>query len=184
MTSPLYALVAYVHNSVGLFVENLRRTLNPEHPELPAHITILPPRTLQGPSEDALRHIQQVCSTVQPFEVIMGDVETFAPITPTIFIRVQHGAYRIRELHDRMNMGALAFEEPWPYMPHLTVIKLTEMESALAGAETARQQWAQFAERRRILIDRLTFVREGESLFDWIDLAPIPLGPKMAESKR
>ena len=33
----------------------------------------------------------------------MGDVETFLPLTPTVFIRVARGAYRMRELHDRMN---------------------------------------------------------------------------------
>jgi len=41
--------------------------------------------------------------------------------------------------------------------------------------ETARERWQRYTGMRRILLDRLTFVRE-ESLNCWIDLAPVPLG--------
>ena len=43
-----YALVAYVRNPVGEFVESLRRELHPELPHLAAHVTLLPPRFLAG----------------------------------------------------------------------------------------------------------------------------------------
>jgi hypothetical protein len=48
MPSPRYALVAYVKNSIGEFVENLRRDLHPDLPQFAAHLTLLPPRPLQG----------------------------------------------------------------------------------------------------------------------------------------
>ena len=184
MDSPLYALVAYVRNPVGIFVENLRRDLHPEHPELPAHLTILPPRCLCGTEDEARHQIEAVCRSVEPFEIVMGDVESFVPITPTVFIRVAHAAYRMRELHDKLNEGALAYEEPWPYMPHLTIVKLSEVEAARRFAAVARQRWAQFDGNRRILLDELTFVREGNSNFNWVDLAPIRLGSTLAGTRR
>ncbi|HEX2999830.1 MAG TPA: 2'-5' RNA ligase family protein [Armatimonadota bacterium] len=184
MAQPLYALVAYVRTPLGAFVEGLRRDLNPQHPELPAHVTVLPPRPLRGPVEEALHHIEDVCSTVDPFEVAMGEVETFAPTTPTIFIRVAHAGYRIRELHDRLNQGALAYEEPWPYMPHLTIIKLSDVEAARAAADVSQQRWQQYGGDRRIRVEELTFVREGNSAFSWVDLAPVRLGPAMAGQRR
>ncbi len=180
MDSPSYALVAYVRNPVGRFVEDLRRDLHPEHPDLPGHLTVLPPRYLQGTPEAAQATIEEICHTVEPFEVVMGDVETFVPITPTIFIRVAHAAYRLRDLHDRLNTGPLAYEEPWPYMPHLTIAKLNDLEAARQAALESRKRWAQFGGSRRILIDELTFVREGKEAFTWIDLAPIPLGHRLA----
>lgn len=180
MSAPLYALVAYVSNSVGRFVEDLRHDLHPEQPHLPAHLTILPPRRLQGTEEEAHRLIQEVCSGVAPFEVLMGDVETFVPTTPTVFIRVAHAGYRVRELHDKLNSGALLCEEPWPYMPHLTIIKLPEEEVARHAAEMSRQRWAQYAGPRVIRIEELTFVREGGHACPWIDLAPYPLGSRLA----
>jgi 2'-5' RNA ligase len=180
MTSPQYALVAYVRSSTGEFAENLRRELHPEHPDLSAHITVLPPRCISGTEAEALDQIADICKKVEPFEVGLGDIESFIPMTPTIFIRVAHAAYRLRELHDHLNTGPLFFDEPWPYMPHLTIIKLSDMEAAKSGLERSRNCWAEFQGSRRILIDELTFVREGRDIYTWHDLAPIPLGSRMA----
>jgi len=180
MGAPLYALVAYVHNSVGPFIEHLRRDLHPEHPWLPAHVTILPPRPLRDTAEQAQQLIRDVCRTVEPFEVGLGDVETFAPTTPTIFIRVAHAAYRIRELHDKLNAGPLEFDEPWPFMPHLTIAKLPACIATEDAATFSRQRWAKYEGSRRIRIEELTFVREGSHEYSWIDLLPVPLGNRLA----
>jgi 2'-5' RNA ligase len=179
MTQRDYALVAYVSNPIGQFVESLRREFQPEQAHLPAHLTLLPPRPLGGTSQQAIELIEEACGSVQPFEVTMGDVESFAPVTPTVFIRVAHAAYRMRELHEKLNRGVLKFEEPWPYMPHLTVFRLDDFERASRGFEAATERWTEYHGPRRILIESLTFVRET-SPHHWEDLAPIPLGRRMA----
>jgi 2'-5' RNA ligase len=125
MQSSRYALVAYVKNPVGEFVEQLRRELHPDLPHSDAHLTILPPRPLQGSELSALETLEDVCNHVEPFEITLGDVDTFVPVTPTVFIRVAHAAYRMQELHDRLNTDGLAANEEWPYMPHLTIVKMT-----------------------------------------------------------
>ena len=175
MQNPRYALVAYVHNAVGEFVERLRQELHPDLPHLPAHVTILPPRWLQGSELSALETLEDICSQVEPFEVALGDAETFVPVTPTVFIRVAHGANRMHELHDRLNTRALSAQEEWPYMPHLTIVKLSTEELAQEAYITARDRWAQFRGSRRIQIQELTFVRE-EDQNRWVDLAGVPLG--------
>ena len=175
MQNPRYALVAYVRNAVGEFVENLRQELHPDLPHLPAHVTILPPRRLQGGELAALETLEDICSQAQPFEVTLGDVETFIPVTPTVFIRVAHGAHRMHELHDRLNTHALTSVEEWPYMPHLTIVKLSTEELARQANIFSRDRWAQFAGSRYIPISELTFVREREQNC-WVDLAGVPLG--------
>ena len=175
MQSPRYALVAYVRNAVGEFVENLRQELHPDLPHLPAHLTILPPRQLQGGELSALETVEEVCGQAERFEVTLGDVETFVPVTPTVFIRVAHAAYRMHELHDRSNTGALLTEEEWPYMPHLTIVKLSTQELAQKAYIVARDRWGQFVGSRSVPISELTFVREKEPNC-WVDLAGIPLG--------
>jgi 2'-5' RNA ligase len=175
MQNPRYALVAYVRNAVGEFVENLRQELHPDLPHLPAHLTILPPRRLHGGELSALETLEDVCGQAERFEVTLGDVETFAPVTPTVFIRVAHAAYRMRELHDRLNRDALAAEEEWPYMPHLTIVKLSTEELAQQAYIIARDRWAQFVGSRCVPVSELTFVREDEQNC-WVDLAGIPLG--------
>src|SRR5579864_2025253 len=168
-----YAVVAYVRNPVGEFVENLRLELLRGMPFLPAHLTILPPRTLHGTEAQALEMVEEACREASPFEVTMGDVETFIPTTPTVFIRVAHAAYRMRELHDRLNRGVLEAEEQWPYMPHLTIAKLSEPEEAQRVYDVAHKRWNEFQDSRRIYLGQLTFVREKNENC-WLDLAPFP----------
>src|ERR1039458_1684095 len=169
MQNPRYALVAYVRNAVGEFVENLRQELHPDLPHLPAHLTLLPPRQLQGGELSALETVEDICGQAERFEVTLGDVETFVPVTPTVFIRVAHAGYRMHELHDRLNTRALAAKEEWPYMPHLTIVKISTEELAQQAYIIARDRWAQFVGGRGVQVSELTFVREREQN-RWVDL--------------
>jgi len=173
MNGLVYAVIAYVRNPVGIFVEELRRELHPAHTHADAHLTILPPRPLRGTEKQALDLIADVTVTATPFEISLGDVETFVPVTPTVFLRVAHGAYRMRELREKLNRNALAFEEPWPYMPHLTIAKLESVEEANKVLLAARERWQAHTGYRSVSIDALTLVKgSGER---WIDVASMPL---------
>ena len=178
MLTPRYALVAYVRNPVGEFVERLRRQLHPELPHLAAHLTVLPPRLLQGTEQSAVETLEEVCNHVAPFQATLGDVETFVPRTPTVFIRVAEASYRMRELHDQLNTKALAAQEEWPYMPHLTIVKMSEESQAPKAYRVAHERWVHFKGSREILVSELTFVREAEQNC-WVDLAGVPLGRQL-----
>lgn len=173
MESVQYALVAYVRDPVGVFVEELRREVYPEHGHLAAHVTVLPPRSLRGPESAALDTISRLSDTQPAFDIGMGEVESFAPSTPTIFIRVARAAYRMRELHDLMNTGALEYNEPWPYMPHLTIAKLNCVPDVDQVIDTARQRWHAYQGPRNVRIDNLAFVRG--SGHTWFDIAQFSL---------
>ncbi len=185
--NPHYALVAYVRHPLGDFVQNLRRELHPDLPHLPAHVTILPPRCLRPDAHiderSVLHDLESACERVDPFEIVLGDVETFVPVTPTVFLRVEHAAYRLRELHDRLAVGALAYDEQWPYMPHLTIVKMGGEQSAMAAFEFARDRWKHYTGSRRVVIEELTFVRESQNS-TWIDLASVRLGRTLVSGNR
>jgi 2'-5' RNA ligase len=170
-----YALVAYVKSPAGEFVENLRRELHPELPHLAAHLTILPPRPLHGTEAAALQTLERICGNEEPFHVTLGAVQTFVPITPTVFIRIDADASRMCELHRKLNIEELQFKEEWPYIPHMTIAKMSAEQPARAAFELARERWANYPCSRRILLERLTFVRE-DAQNCWIDLAPVLLG--------
>ena len=178
MQKPRYALVAYVHSPAGELVENLRRELHPDLPLLAAHLTILPPRPLQGTETSALQILELICGEQEPFEVSLGSAETFIPVTPTVYIRVEAGAQRMCELHRKLNTEVLRFDEEWPYIPHLTIVKMSAEPPAKVAFEIARERWAQYTGTRRILLERLTFVRE-ERQNCWVDLAPVLLGRRL-----
>lgn len=182
MPSSHYALVTYVRNPVGEFVEELRRQLHPTTAHMPAHLTILPPRELVGSEASALEFLEEACGRVVPFNVELGDVETFLPTTPTVFIQVKRAAYRMRELHDRLSGKGLCGEESWPYVPHLTILKTDRDEEARAAYLIARDRWSRFSGQRQVRVEELMFVREDDG--DWQDVAPVPLGRGELSSKR
>jgi 2'-5' RNA ligase len=175
MQNPRYALVAYVKGPVGEFVENLRRELHPELPQFAAHLTLLPPRPLHGTENEALQALAAICGRAEPFEVALGGIDSFAPTTPTVYIRVSYGAMRMCELHEQLNSQALQFVEEWPYIPHLTIAKMPSEPAAMDALQIAGERWEEYGASRRVLVDRLTFVRE-DSPNCWVDLAPVPLG--------
>ena len=181
MSSSRYALVTYVRNPVGEFVEQLRRELHPTIAHMPSHLTILPPRELQGTEAAALEFLGVACGRVVPFSVELGDVETFLPTTPTVFIQVKRAAYRMRELHDQLCGGGLSCEESWPYIPHLTILKTEQDEQARAACVVARERWSTFPGKRQIHVEELMFVRENGD--GWQDVAPLPLGRRQLSSK-
>ncbi len=181
MSSSRYALVTYVRNPVGEFVTDLRRELHPTLAHMPAQLTILPPRELMGSEEAALEFLEEACSRVVPFSVELGDVETFLPTTPTVFIQVKRAAYRMRELHDQLCGRGLRCEENWPYIPHLTIMKTETDALAKSACALARERWAHFAGTRQVDVEELVFVRENGSC--WQDLAPVPLGRGQLSSK-
>ena len=181
MSISRYALVTYVRNPVGEFIEELRRELHPTMVHPAAHLTILPPRELAGTEGAALEFLEEACSRVIPFHVEMGDVETFLPTTPTVFLQVKRAAYRMRELHDRLSGIGLCGEESWPYIPHLTILKTERDEQARAAYLIARERWARFSGPRQVRVEELMFVRENGGY--WQDVAPVPLGRGELSSK-
>ena len=174
-----YAVVAYIKDPVGVFVEQLRRDLYPQHAHLPAHITILPPRPLNGNEDSAIDMLRRRVEVERcyPFTVDLGDVESFSPITPTVFIRVARSAHRFRDLHEELNTGPLQCDEPWFYTPHLTVVKMPDFPAAEQALYTSRERWAGFHGKRSANVSAITFVREAED-DHWVDLATIPLPEK------
>jgi 2'-5' RNA ligase len=175
MQNPRYALVGYVKGPAGEFVENLRRELHPDLPHLAAHLTLLPPRPLQGTESSALQLLERICGETEPFEVALGEVETFNPVTPTVYIRVSQAASRMCDLHAQLNTQTLECHEEWPYIPHLTIVKMAAGHPVQNAFLMAAERWARYTGNRRILLERLTFVREdGHNC--WVDLAPVLLG--------
>jgi 2'-5' RNA ligase len=181
MSSLRYALVTYIRNPVGEFVEQLRQELHPTTVHLAAHLSILPPRELKGTEAAALEFLSEACRHVVPFTVELGDVETFLPTTSTVFIAVKQSASRMRELHDQLCSRGLRCHEIWPYTPHLTIVKTDRDEQARAAYLIAHQRWAKFPGKREVPVEELMFVRERDGC--WQDVAPVPLGRDQLSSK-
>jgi 2'-5' RNA ligase len=168
-----FALVTYITEPLGSFLDVLRRELVPGC--LPrAHVTILPPRTLSVPTPIVVEELNSEIAELAPFEVQLKDVKCFEK-TSVIYIDLGAGRAELQKIHDRLNQGALEFAEPFPYEPHITLAQELKPEQVEAVFEEARRQWAGFGFARSFPAETITFVQNTDSN-SWVDLAHWTLG--------
>jgi 2'-5' RNA ligase len=168
----LFALVVYISDPLAKFLDDLRKELVPgcvPH----AHVTILPPRPLGQGVRAAIEQAQSIVSEFAPFEIVAGEVEIFAE-TDVIHIGIKEGDRELREMYRALNRGALAFKEPFPYHPHITLAQGLAAGAATPLYEIARKKWAACKFSKRIRAEHASFV-QATTLQTWVDLADFRL---------
>jgi len=168
----LFALVVYIPDPLAEFLDDLRKELVSDC--LPrAHVTILPPRPLQAETDAAIERARTVAGGFAPFDIVTGGVEIF-PTTDVIYIGIQSGERELREMYRALNQGPLAFREPFPYHPHITLAQNLPTDRVQSLYELAHKRWAAFPHSRRIRAERACFVQSTIEC-TWVDLAEIRL---------
>ena len=168
----LFALVVYIPDPLATFLDQLRKELVPGC--LPrAHVTILPPRPLAVGVNAAIDAARTGVSGFPPFEIAAGDVEIF-PETNVIYIGIKEGERQLREMHRALNNGALGFNEPFSYHPHITLAQNLGPSPVQPLYEHARKAWAAFRHSRRFRAEHAFFVQSTVTC-TWVDLAEFRL---------
>jgi 2'-5' RNA ligase len=119
--------------------------------------------------------VDRACAQLAPIRVSLGDVATFAPAHPTVYLPVEDGARHLRYLNSLLKAGPLDSPEPWEYVPHLTLATFPDNAAAARAREFAAAAWQEYRGPREALIEELSLVRE-ESPDRWLDLHNANLG--------
>jgi len=168
----VYALVIYIPDPLGRFLDDLRRELVP-HCNAHAHVSVLPPRALTADPASALEQARGRIGAWSPFQVELTDIQTFR-VTEVLYLDVGAGAGELRRMHAAMSGGELAFAEPFPYHPHVTLAQEVPHEDVAALGEAARRRWREYGGARSFRAERAMFVQNtGDHA--WIDLAELAL---------
>jgi 2'-5' RNA ligase len=167
-----FALVAYLPEPLGGFLDRLRRDLVQEC-DAKAHVTVLPPRPLFSPVEEAWQEVKDNLQSFGPFHLELGQIEIF-PNTDVIYLSVSAGHAELERMHRALNSGRLAFQEPFPYHPHVTLAQELEPGRVSAAVDLAERQWREFSHPRGFTVNRLTFVQNTLEN-RWADLSGCPL---------
>jgi hypothetical protein len=168
----LYALVIYLPPPLGGFLDDLRLEMVPGcNPH--AHVSVLPPRPLPLAPEQGIAESRRIVAGFPPFDIELGQIEVF-PQTEVIYISVERGTEQLRRMHGALNQGALAFEEPFEYHPHVTLGQELEPGKAEPLRELAARRWGEFPGSHTFRAERAVFVRNTHGRL-WTDLADGPL---------
>jgi len=186
-----FALVSYLSGPLAELLDEIRHDFAPDS-RAKAHLTVLPPRPLIAPLtamtghasveealiEEAMDQLRIRLQDFPPIRVELGDVEVF-PGTHVIYVSVKSGFAELERMHQALNSGRLAFEEPYPYHPHVTVVQELAPGDVLNAAQFARWRWSEFKHPRGVWVERLTFVQNTLEN-GWTDLAMLNLGSHVA----
>ena len=154
-----YAVVAYLEGDLGKFVDKFRSAVSPEQSHLRAHITALSPRKLQINDAEAIKAFKK--KRFQPIDDRAGDVCTFRPLSPTIYLDLRNGQQAMWDLHRNLEAPPLLGKPDWPYVPHVTLAKLDEFKDVARVFQYARDRW-DYQSARELTISELVLVRRRE----------------------
>jgi 2'-5' RNA ligase len=96
------------------------REILPNNDSSEAHITLLPPRSLKLPVENASAQARRILRQFRPFDVELSKVRRFTE-TKFLYLDLDEGNSVICDLHDALNKGDLFDTEDFEFRPHLTL---------------------------------------------------------------
>lgn len=167
-----FALVTYIPEPLAGFLDRLRQELVPNC-FLRAHVTILPPRPLSSDPEPAWESIRKLATQFAPFEIQLGNIDLL-PVSDVIYVRIAAGGEAMQRMHDAMSTGPLAYQEEFPYHPHVTLgqeLKPDEVDELL---HVARRRWSECPFPKTFRAEKIVFVQRTRQN-QWVDLGECQL---------
>src|SRR5947209_11928583 len=101
--SGFFALVSYIPDPLGSFLDGIRRSL-PGYEFAQAHITILPPRRVPLPPEGPSGLAMQALRKFPSFEVSFRSVRRFES-TNILYLPLAAGNDCVKAMHQELNSG-------------------------------------------------------------------------------
>jgi 2'-5' RNA ligase len=169
----VFALVIYIPEPLGRFLDDLRRELVP-HYNPHAHVSVLPPRVIRGDWRPASEQARALTEGWAPFDVELTSIQIFQR-TEVIYIEIGAGAAELCDLHAAMNSSALEFAEPYVYHPHITLAQEIPHDRVGELTDLARRRWDAYQGSRTFRAERAVFVQNTVDNC-WVDLAEYSLG--------
>ena len=169
----VFALVIYIPDPLGRFLDDLRTELVPTY-NPHAHVSVLPPRPLAVEWDRASEQVRSLIGGWSPFEIELTDLRIF-PVTQVLYLDVGAGASELRKMNTAMNTDGLQFQEPFEYHPHITLAQDVPHSEVPGLDRLARQRWSEYRGNRTFRAERAVFVQNTMDNL-WIDLAEYSFG--------
>lgn len=122
---------------------------------VPPHITLVSGRATDS-WDAAVEHVREVAAESTPFKLSLRGTGTFQPVSPVVFLNVDHGAQECAALHAKLVQGPLEHQLAFDFHPHLTIAHYLDDEIM----DQAKEEMAHF---------EASFEVASIGLFDYIE---------------
>jgi 2'-5' RNA ligase len=151
------AIVIFPEFENSHVIEQLREQFDPLAGCIAAHITLVFPFESRLSEQELAEHVHSIVAPIPPFEITLHGISRYGG--EYLFLNVKRGNDAIIELHDRLYSGLLSGHESRaePYVPHITVGRLTEQTQFARALEAVRGTGETFG----TWVNRVHVVRAG-----------------------
>ena len=175
------AVALLVAQPLATELDGLRRALGAaERERVPPHVTLVSPVNVSDRRlMEALDLVRRAAAASAPLRLELGPAATFAPVTPTVHLAVGgDGLDALLRLRATIVADApLRRDEPYEYVPHVTIAQELAPPDAIGPAVATLGSW-----RVKASFDRVHVLRQGTgtgagTATVWKPFAEATLGP-------
>ncbi|MGM8364365.1 YjcG family protein [Virgibacillus sp. W0181] len=124
-----YGIAIFPSKSIQDEANSYRKRYDPQYANVPPHITLKPSfEADESLIKELVPELKKIANEMEPFKININKVSTFAPVTNTIYLKVEP-IQQLIDLNAKMHQGKFPEKQEYSFVPHITIAqKLSEDE--------------------------------------------------------
>ncbi|WP_088049792.1 YjcG family protein [Virgibacillus dakarensis] len=116
-----YGIVVFPSKPIQDEVNSYRKRYDPHYALIPPHLTLKEAFEADDDElETLITELKIIANETEPFKININKVSTFAPVTNTIYLKVEP-IQELIDLHEKMQSGKFPKNEEYSFVPHITI---------------------------------------------------------------
>lgn len=116
-----YGIALFPSKEIQDEANSYRKRYDPHYALIPPHITIKEAFEADDETIDTLvTELKHIANETEPFTININKVSTFAPVTNTIYLKVEP-IQELIDLYEKMQQGKFPKNEEYNFVPHITL---------------------------------------------------------------
>lgn len=116
-----YGIAIFPSKPIQDKANSFRKRYDPHYALIPPHLTIKEAFQADDDEiEQLIVELREIAQNAKPFSIKINKFSTFAPITNTIYFKVEHDE-ELTKLYDQMHGGEFPQNAKYTFVPHITI---------------------------------------------------------------
>ncbi|MFC2949901.1 YjcG family protein [Virgibacillus sediminis] len=116
-----YGIIIFPTKKVQDEANALRKRYDPHYALIPPHITLKESFEADDETIDELiTEMKYIANETEPFKIQINKVSTFAPVTNTIYFKVEP-MQQLTDLYEKLHSGKFPDNQQYSFVPHITI---------------------------------------------------------------
>lgn len=150
-----YGIALFPSKAIQDEANSYRKRYDPHYSLIPPHITVKESFEVDDPSIDKIvTTLKHIANETNPFTININKVSTFAPVTNTIYLKVEP-IQELADLHEKLHTGELLkSEKEYNFVPHITLAQdliHDEYSDVFGSLQMKNNQYEDYIDRFQLL---------------------------------